>query len=244
MSLLFPNQNWFRSTYKHVELPVYITDEFSFFRCLAFSKSFYGKTASELHLGNLREGKAYNRYSQLFPDEKVSYWADSPKTARAEVKYHNKTNNLITFWGYDDASSSFPTREDNEPLIIIDGRNSGFSLLLDHFEQGVPLTDDEMQLLERIKNEKPDCLAYESLRRVGGVNYLFFEKGFNKLSLREVNLRLGDFPGRNTAKIVCAYGSDYIPVPESYGCYFSSIAKCEMNQDYLGTEEYKLRSTR
>lgn len=82
MNNLFSNQSYGRTVYKHKELPIYVTDEFNFFRCISFREDFYGKTVSELHIGNLRMGTPENRYSNLFPDECVSYWADSPKTSR------------------------------------------------------------------------------------------------------------------------------------------------------------------
>lgn len=86
-------------------------------------------------------------------------------------------------------------------------------------------------------------MAYESLRRKGGLNFLFFEKGFYKLSIREVQLRLGDYKGKNTNCIVCAGTSDYSPNPENYGMYFRPIAKAKMNLQYQKTEEYENRIT-
>ena len=56
----FISQNYDRPIYKLEELPVYITDEFNFFQCVEFRKEFYGKTASILFDGNLREyGKIF-----------------------------------------------------------------------------------------------------------------------------------------------------------------------------------------
>ena len=43
MSSLFPNQSVFSTIYKHIELPVYITEEFDFYRYIPFDKNFYGK---------------------------------------------------------------------------------------------------------------------------------------------------------------------------------------------------------
>lgn len=63
-----------------------------------------GKTVSELHRGNLRVSRKDNRYSNIFPGQKLSYWADSPQTARAEVKKWEAGNDLLTFWAYDDGS--------------------------------------------------------------------------------------------------------------------------------------------
>ena len=133
MSELFPNQSYGMQTLKHRRLPIYITEEFDFFRCIVFDNSFYGKTVSELHRGNLRPNNPNNRYSALFPYRRVSYWAHSPETARAEVKYHNHSNNLLTFWAYDDATSTFPTLPVDEPLVIIDGLQFGFYNILDKF---------------------------------------------------------------------------------------------------------------
>jgi len=90
----FISHNYGRPIYKHKDLPVYITDEFDFFRCVEFNNEFYGKTASTLFNGNLRE--CTGRYSKLFPNQKLSYWADSPITARAEKK-HGAGNNILTF---------------------------------------------------------------------------------------------------------------------------------------------------
>lgn len=243
MNNLFSNQSYGRTIYKHKELPIYVTDEFNFFRCISFREDFYGKTVSELHNGNLRLGTSENRYSNLFPNERVSYWADSPETSRAEVKYHNTGNNLLTFWAYDDAASTFPTIAEREPLIIIDGRNVGFNKILHKNDSGQELTDGEKKIIAQISSHYPDCLAYESLRRKGGLNFLFFEKGFHKLSIREVRLRLGDYKGENTKCIVCAGTSDYSPYPENYGMYFTPIAKVKMNLEYQNTVEYKSRST-
>ena len=83
----------------------------------------------------------------------------------------------------------------------------------------------------------PDCLVYESIRRKDGLNYLFFEKGFKKLSLKEVRLRLGDLQGKNTARICCAFGSDYTPKPESYGICFQPIARTKMQEEYFSSED-------
>ncbi|MDE7265565.1 MAG: hypothetical protein K2N52_04755 [Clostridia bacterium] len=180
MSELFPNQSFGMKTFKHSRLPIIVTSEFDFFRCIVFENNFYGKTVSELHRGNLRSSNADNRYSKLFPYNKISYWADSPATARAEIKYHNNSNNLLTFWAYDDATSTFPTLPNDEPLYIIDGLQFDFYEILEKFEQGYKLSKYEQEIIDDIIYENPDCLAYESRRKTKGVNYLFFEKGFNK----------------------------------------------------------------
>ena len=243
MGELFPNQSYGRAIYKHANLPLYQTDEFDFFRCISFNERFYGKTVSALHAGNLREGTAENRYALLFGKRKVSYWADSIQTARAEIKYHNPGNNLISFWAYDDATSTFPILHSSERLTIVDGREIGFSDILHRFESQKELLSEDRSMLERIWENEPDCLAYESKRRAGGMNFLFFEKGFQKLALREVRLRLGDFPGKNRAGIACATSSDYMPCVDNYGCYFESITRVRKDKDYLCSDEYIMRRT-
>lgn len=68
-----------------------------------------------------------------------------------------------------------------------------------------------------------------------------FEQGFRKLSLREVSLRLGDYKGKNTAKVTCASGSGFSPVLKGYGHYFSPIARVKYDDKYIETDEYILR---
>ena len=105
----------------------------------------------------------------------------------------------------------------------------------------VELTNNEKELIDRIGREKPDCLAYHSEAKAGGTCFLFFEQGFKKLSLREVALRLGDCNGRNTAKVTCVVTSDFSPVLEGYGYYFSPIAKIKYDEKYTTSDEYILR---
>lgn len=241
MSELFPNQDYGITVLKHKELPIYKTNEFRFYRCLTFNESFYGKTVSKLHSGNLRPNTPENRYSKLFPDKKISYWADSPATAQAEVKYHNHGNNLLTFWAYDDLTSTYPTLENKESLIIINGLEQDFGKILEKVENEELVTDKEKDIVKLISEQSPDCLVYESLRKKGGLNYLFFEKGFNKLSLREVRLRLGDKPGKNTSRIICAGTSDYLPYLENYGKYFMPLTKVKECREYKEQEEYLRR---
>lgn len=218
-----------------------MTDEFSFYRCVTFIENFYGETVSSLHGGNLRKNDGKGRHSRLFPGEKISYWAADVDTARAEVKKHNHSNNLLTFWAYDDATSKFPTITTREPLIIVDGRSFRFEDILSKIENDNKLTFDEQRMIEKISEEKPDCLAYRSHAKKNGVNFLFFEKGFAKLSLREVRLRLGDKQRNSNSKIICAMTSDYRPTVENYGCYFESLAKVKMDNNYLKNTEYLLR---
>lgn len=242
MCKVFPNQDHLRPLYKHNTLPLLITDEFDFYRCIGFNDNFYGKTVSELHAGNLRLIDKSNRYSTIFSGQKVSYWADSIKTARAEYKYHNKNKSYISFWSYDDASSSFPTFSNKQALVIVDGSSLGFHNILEKYEQGEPLTNEEVQLIKDIERFQPDCLAYNSLRNTGGMNCMFFEKGFNKLSLREVTLRISRGSKYNKNTIVCAFGSDYTPYPYRYGMCFFPITRIHTNDNYLNSDEYKNRN--
>lgn len=227
---------------------VKITWEFDFFRCLSFNPKFYGVTVSDLHSGNLRRS-AGSRYASLFPREKVSYWSDNPLTAAAEVRKYNPGLDLITFHAYDDASSTFPTSDCREPLFIVDGRENGFATILDKLDAGVELSSEDKSLIDRIEAEKPDCMMYESHVKRGKYNFLFFEKGFEKLSLREVRLRLehrDEQTGRrkvNKNRVCCAGTSDYTPYPKEYGRCFLPIAKTAMNNEYLKTDEYARRST-
>ena len=238
MGDLFPNQAFGRQILKHNNLPVFVTDEFDFFRCIEFQENFYGKTVSALHAGNLRTCDSKNRYSTLFPYQKISYWADSVRTARAELKFHTKTNNILTFWAYDDLTSTFPALDNTEPFYIVDGREFSFEKILRKNETGKDLTVGEKEIIRQIIDEHPDALAYASKRRKGGVNYLFFEKGFKKLSLKKVLLRLGNRSAKNTSRIICADGCDYTPYIQSYGESFEKVAKTKMNEEYLKSEEY------
>ena len=235
----FKSQDYGRPIYKHINLPVYITDEFDFYRCVEFNSSFYGKTASTLFNGNLRI--CSGRYSKLFPNQKLSYWADSPATARAEIKKHGAGNNILTFWAYDDATSTFPTLPDQEPLIIIDGRKCGVQELIDKADRGISLSKDEQRYMEELLIQEPDCIVYDSHARQSGENYIFFEKGFRKLALREVRLRFGKGSGGSHNKIACANSSDYIPLIEHYGEYFEPKARTKMDKAYFKTDEYLTR---
>ena len=241
MSYLFQNHSYLSQVLRHKELPIYVTKEFDFYRCVTFGEGLYGKTVSILHSGNLRANNGNGRYSRLFQGEKISYWADGVDTSRAEVKKHNHSNNLLTFWAYDDATSTFPTMANKEPLIIIDGLSFRFEEILNKIENDSKLTFDEQRMIEKISEEKPDCLAYRSHAKKNGVNFLFFEKGFSKLSLREVRLRLGDKQGNNNS-IVCAVTLDYKPIVENYGCYFEPLTRMKMSEEYLKSNEYISRN--
>ena len=242
MSNYLPNHYYSYDVLKHKDLPIYVTAEFDFYRIVAFKDDFYGKTISELHAGNLRYSNMDNRYSSIFKNKKVSYWSDTIMTARAEMKRHNKGKNFLIFKSYDDATSTFPTlSKERSPLIIVDGRDLGFHTILEKCDKKESLTEQEVDLIKRIENCEPDCLAYNSVAKVGGVNFLFFEKGFKKLSLRSVKLELGERKARNRRKILCAGTSDYIPYPEEYGSFFISIAKEGIDKNYFDTFEYKNR---
>ena len=236
---VFKSQDYGRPVYKHIELPVYMADQFNFYRCIEFKSGFYGKTASDLFNGNLRV--CSGRYSKLFPNQKISYWADSPMTARAEIKSHGAGNDILTFWAYDDGTSTFPTLVDQSPLIILDGRKYGVQELIDKVDNAIPLSIREQHLLDDILAQEPDCLAYDSHARKGGENFIFFERGFRKLALRQLRLRFGRSCGGSHAQIVCADTSDYMPYVKNYGMYFEPKARVKMDESYLQTVEYLQR---
>lgn len=242
MGTLFQNQYFGVEILKHKELPILYTDNFNFFRCVEFKEVYYGKTVSELHQGNLRISRKDNRYATLFPGQRLSYWADSPKTARSEVKKWGAGNNLLTFWTYDDSSSFTPTICYKEKIRIIDGIHFDFREILDKVDSHTTLTEDEQRFIDRIIQEKPDCLAYKSEARRDGVCFLFFENGFKKLSLREVSLRLGDYSGENHRRIMCAVTCDFRPITKSYGCYFEPKAKVKYDKEYEKSDEYISRT--
>lgn len=225
--------------YTNKKMPVYVTDEFDFFRCVEFKKEFYGKTASYLFNGNLRE--CTGRYSKLFPNQKLSYWADSAATAMAEIKKHGAGNNILTFWAYDDGTSTFPTLIEQEPLVAIDGRKCGVQELIDKVDKNIQLTEAEIKYLTSILSVNPDCLVFDSHAKEGGENFIFFEKGFRKLSLRQLRLRFGRKDGGSHNRIVCADSCDYTPYIKSYGECFMPKAKIVMNQKYLQSDEFLSR---
>ena len=156
MSKLYSNHSYLSKVYKHNTLPILITEEFDFFRCVEFNSIFYGKTASELFHGNLRNINISNRYSQLFPNQKLSYWSDCSDTSRKEIKKHGSSKNILTFWAYDDLTSTFPTLENNEPLIIIDGIRFGFEVILEKCDNNIPLSNEDNILINQINHEKTD----------------------------------------------------------------------------------------
>ncbi len=216
MNSVFTNQEYGAYVSRHNSLPIFRANAFNFFRIIPFSDDLYERTAIELHSGNLRMNKSSNRYSNIFPGKRVSYWSDSLKTAKAEFFHWHSTKNILSFWAYDDGSSSIPTIYPPCPLTIIDGRDKGINKIIKKRNENIELDKNECFLLDDLAYENPDCLAYESEQRRGGINYLFFEQGFKKLSLRQVHLRLGDKPGKNTNTIICADGSDYTPCLKGY----------------------------
>lgn len=242
MSNLFTNHSVFSEVLKHRSLPVYKTDEFTFYRCVDVSGwDVYKKTVSVLHAGNLKSNDNRDRYSRLFPNEKISYWADSKATALAEIKKHGSRKNYLTFIAYDDASSTFPILNIDESLTIADGRELNFRDILLKIEANEELTAEEIEKVKLIENERPDCLAYNSVAKDDGVNFLFFEKGFKKLALREVKLYLGESRSKSSETIPCAVTCDYAPVIESYGMYFEPVVRVRKDSTYEQTEEYKSR---
>lgn len=240
MSSFYSNHYLSMPIYKHDSLPIVETGEFDFYRCVPFQDSFYGKTVSELHAGNLRMSNG--RYSKLFPGEKVSYWASDRKTARAEVKKHGANNNLLTFFAYDDATASFPTLSKERNLLrILDGVHFGFLDILLKIENGQTLSRGEAILIQKIMEEEPDCLAYESEIDRTKTNYIFFEKGFKKLAIRELRLRLGSEKKISKNMIWCAGTCDYTAYLESYGEFFLPKARLGRDPNYTSSEEYKSR---
>lgn len=129
----------------------------------------------------------------------------------------------------------------NNEELLIDGREVGFNNILTKVENKQSLTINEQEIINEIDKLNPDYMVYNSLRKKDGLNYIFFEKGFAKLSIREVKLRLGDMPGKNSSYIPCAITSDYTPIIENYGKCFLSLAKISSREDYLNSNEYKER---
>lgn len=239
-SKVFKSQAYNMPTYKYKKLPIYVTKEFDFYRCVEFKEEFYGKTASELFNGNLR--KCFGRYSSLFPNQKISYWADSPDTARAEIKKHGSGCNILTFWAYDDQSSFMPCMGNDEMLYIVDGRKCGIQELIDKIDNGLEITNNEKQLMEDILKEPIDCIAYDSKAYAGGENFIFLESGFKKLALRELKLRFGRKDGGSHNFIVCSANCDYTPNLEAYGDYFLPKCRVKRNLEYKNTKEYISRN--
>ena len=241
MSDIFPNQGFGTPIYRHKQLPLLSTHEFDFYRIIGFNDMLYGKRISDLHAGNLRVSRTDNRYSSLFPGQKLSYWADSIETAKAEYFHWNKNKNILTFMAYDDGSSFMPTVYPATDLIIVDGFQLDFNRLLHKIEGNEKLSSSEKDLIDTIAAYEPDCLAYQSERNPYGVNYLFFEHGFKKLSLKKVELYHGERKSHNRNGIYCAITCDYTPCLENYGYMFMPIAKLVYDKEYEKSDEFKLR---
>ena len=231
---VFKSQTYDQPTYKHIDLPIYQTKEFDFYRCVEFQDCFYGITTSELFNGNLRYSSG--RYSSLFPNQKISYWSNSPKTALAEIRKHYRGKDYLLFWAYDDCSSFSPCLGNDEMLIIVDGRKCGIQDLIDKIDNRQEITKEEKEMMKNILDFPIDCIAYDSKVCKDGENFIFLERGFKKLFLRELKLKLNSKKTMN--RIVCSVTSDYSPCLESYGCFFLPICKVKMNNSYLESEEY------
>ena len=241
MSLKMKNHTGNMAIQYHKHLPLIRTGEFDFYRCVEFNKGMYGKTVSELHSGNLRLSRTDNRYSNLFIGQRLSYWADSLETAKAEIKGWGASDNMISFIAYDDGSSTIPTVYPRKELVIVDGEQFGFNEILRKVERHLPLNYEEQDYIDLIAEEEPDCLLYKSEANSGSKNYLFFEHGFKKLSLKEVILELDIPDGIQKESIVCAVSCDYSPILESYGKIFLPNVKIGQNDCYLNSDEYMLR---
>ena len=234
-SKVFKAQNYNQPTYKHKKFPIYLTKEFDFYRCVEFKKDFYGVLATDLFKGNLRE--CTGRYSSLFPNQKISYWADSIDTAIKEVRKHGAGGNLLTFWAYDDASSFEPCLGNYEMLYIVDGRRTGIQNIIDKIDNGLEITNREKEMMQDILKEPIDAIAYESKACKGGENFIFLEKGFKKLALRELRLRFCKKDGGSHNYICCAASGDYIPIPSAYGKYFMPKCRVLTDQNYESSAE-------
>lgn len=233
---LFISQDYGQDVYKHKKYPIYITQEFDFFRCVEFNESFYGVLAIDFFENNLRFSNG--RYSKLFPNQKLSYWADSADTARAEIKRHGSSNNIVTFWAYDDCSSTIPCMTNSLPLKILDGRGNYIQDIFDKISNDEKLTKKEETEIRNILNEKFDAVAYFSHAFPGGENFIFFESGFRKLALRQIRLRFGRKDGGSHCRIVCADGCDYDPYPKAYGECFAPKARIIFNEKFLKDKRY------
>lgn len=95
MGKFFKSQDWGRTIFKHIDLPVYVTDEFSFYRCVEFREEFYGKTVSELFNGNLRT--CCGRYSKLFPGKKYLIGQIVPILQEPKLKSMGHQKMLLLF---------------------------------------------------------------------------------------------------------------------------------------------------
>ena len=98
----FESQTYGGYAQHHEGLPLFVADEFIFYRFVNFDEGMYGKTVSELHAGNLRTPVADSRYAKLFPNHRLSYWSGSYQTARKETLKHGGAKDRLVFKAYDD----------------------------------------------------------------------------------------------------------------------------------------------
>ncbi len=216
----FISQAFDRLTYRHKELPVYITEEFDFFRCVEFRDEFYGKTVSYLFNENLR--KCIGRYSKLFPNQKLSYWADSADTARLEIKKHGAENNILTFWAYDDGTShdltvaEYKVQQETEHLKritdILDekqGRLYSASIRLEQAEKEVTeaekhLSDTQAELVGAEK----DLIRIKTESRETKQKLLAEQEEIKQenLSLKGLSSKVCKFLGLWVCQVKCGMG--------------------------------------
>lgn len=111
------------------------------------------------------------------------------------------------------------------------------------FNHSIDLSESELEIMDRIRSESPDGLVYSSHVDPNHRNYLFFESGFRKLSLKQVSLTVRKDGHVNRNRVTCATSSDYTPSIEAYGHYIEPIAKLKFDERYLKSEEYISRKT-
>ena len=128
-------------------------------------------------------------------------------------------------------------------MHIVNGMELGFSKILYKSENSIELSESELEIMDRIRSESPDGLVYSSHVDPNHRNYLFFESGFRKLSLKQVSLTIRKDGRVNRNRVTCATSSDYTPSIEAYGHYFEPIAKLKFDERYLESEEYISRKT-
>lgn len=236
---MIKNTNDYRIVRRHNQLPIYMIGDGTFFKCREFSHSSYGKTISMLHAENLKNMDNENPLTQLFPGEKLSYWSSKKKCAREKNKAQASSNSVITFEAYDDASAFCPTTDYDYGLYVVDGNDPMIYKILDKTNKKIGLNEDEKELMKTILDTKPDGIAYSSELNMN-TDFIFFERGFDKLSLKTVHIRID----RNNAKeIYCAISSDYNADCKSYGYYFEPVLRKKYDASYEQSEEYLRRKS-
>lgn len=244
--------------------PIFESLEWDFYRCVdigdLFNSFLYNKSIWRLFRDNLRLNNQDNtgRYSHLFEQDKISYWARSLDVARKEMKKHNNNSkNYIIFHAYDDTSSNSPKVKNSNTLKLIDGSDSNMSKILKKWDNKIELNNNEKKLIHRIITKDPDGLVYESIiakdrreqeeKRLKltqynsiipekNLNFIFFERGFNKLLLKDIKLYIGD--GNNKKEVQLAYGSDYIPLLKNYRLCFKYKAKLKEITNFEDSEDF------